>query len=78
MDNLILSRQTEKETKVSTQISFAIKRLSRFVKPVVFAVVYAVFIAMSIQNDNLFIKEMLLCGGIISILYFIHLLSQKQ
>ena len=78
MIDLILNKQRNKERKISTLMLSIDKRQLRFVKPILLAVVYLVFIVMSFQNEKLFLKEMLVSGGIMAVLYFVHVLSQKE
>lgn len=78
MSDLILNKQRKKEAKITTRVPSISKAQLRLIKTILFAFVYLVFLILSIQNNQLFLKEILVSGGIIAVLYFVHVLSQKQ
>lgn len=78
MSDFILKKQKKNTVKVTGRIPSISKKLSKFVKPFLASIVYGIFVMMSIKSDNLFLTELLVSGSIIAMLYFVHLMSQKQ
>ncbi|WP_298892582.1 hypothetical protein [uncultured Psychroserpens sp.] len=78
MSDLILNKQRKKEIKVTGSLVLVAKKLLKFIKPLVMAAIYAVTIRASLECNNLFLSELLVSGAIMAMLYFVHVLSQKQ
>jgi hypothetical protein len=78
MSDLIFDKQRNEESNLTTRMPSITRKQLRFVKPAMLSIVYAGFITLSLKNDNLFLTEMLVSGGIIAIVYFVHLLSQND
>ena len=53
------------------------KTLVLVLKLMLFISALSVLIFMSMRNDNLMLSELLLSGGILSLVFFIHILSNR-
>ncbi|MCD2257664.1 hypothetical protein [Psychroserpens luteolus] len=78
MSDLILSKQRKKETKVAGSLVLVVKKLLKFIKPMAMVATYVVIIRASLKYNSLFLSELLVSGAIMAMLYFVHVLSQKQ
>ncbi|WP_298754889.1 hypothetical protein [uncultured Psychroserpens sp.] len=78
MSDLILNKQRKKETKITGSLVLVAKKLLKFIKPMATAAIYVVIIRLSLNYNNLFLSELLVSGAIMAMLYFVHVLSQKQ
>lgn len=73
-------RKKEERTSQAQAVSFVKptrKELSIVLKVVLFIAAFSGFIFMSINSDNLMLTEILLSGGISSIIFLIHILSNR-
>jgi predicted membrane channel-forming protein YqfA (hemolysin III family) len=79
MSAFVISNQTESKEKVNT-VSFTrskTNQLTHGLKIVLFIVVFSALIVMSLRSNNLMLSELLVSGGILGLLFSMHLLSQK-
>lgn len=73
-------RKKEERTSEATTVSFVKptrKELSLVLKIVFFIAAFFGLIFMSISSDNLMLTEILVSGGILSIVFLIHILSKR-
>lgn len=73
-------RKNEERTSNSKSFSFeqvTKKELSIALKLVAFFAAFLGLIYLSVNSDNLMLSEILVVGGIASILFFIHILSNR-
>lgn len=78
MSDLTLKKEsTHKVGKVILKNSTK-KRQLVFIKPFLMLMVLITFIILSLENDSLFLKEILVSGGILFLVFIIHLISKTE
>lgn len=74
-------RKNEQETSKANVFSIdkaAKKEIILIVKLLTFIAAFAGLIFMSVSSNNLFLTEILVGGGILSLIFFIHIMSNRQ
>ncbi|WP_040247595.1 hypothetical protein [Psychroserpens mesophilus] len=78
MNDLILNKQRNQSLKrEALDKSIKRKRLI-LIKPLLMLAVLSTFIILSIKNNNLFLSELLISGGILMLIFIVYLFSQKE
>lgn len=77
MSDFILKKQRRKENKATLLTPALAKQQLGLIKLVFLVMVYGAFIYISTQNDDLFLSELLISGGIIVMLLILHFLSNN-
>jgi len=79
MIDFVISKK-EKRTSEAKTISFVKptrKELNLALRIIAFAVVFIGLVFMSMSSNNLMLKEILVSGGILSLVFLIHILSNR-
>jgi len=80
MSDFIIRKNQQKTSKANV---FSIgnaekKEILLIIKVLTFIAAFAGLIYMSVSSNNLYLSEILVGGGIVSILFFIHIMSKQQ
>lgn len=79
MSDFVIPKKDEQnsETKTVSFVKPTRKELSVILKIIVFIAAFSGLIFLSISSNNLMLKEILVSGGILSLIFLIHLLSNR-
>ena len=79
MSDFVIKKKEEREHKYKSFLIEHVtkKKLSIAIKLVVFFSTFLGLIYLSISRDNLLLSEILTVGGILSMVFFIHLVSEQ-
>lgn len=76
MSDFILDKQEKREAKTSASTKTSAQKGQIFVKPLLVLIALLGFIVMSLNNNNLFLTELLISGGIIFIVALVYVITQ--
>ncbi len=79
MSDFVISKQGQAKTKEKQMSlrSVIIKQHITTLKLLLLLGSYGAFVYLSVSNNNLFLKELLVVGGILSLIFIVHLFSNK-
>jgi len=79
MSDFVIHKKEEivRNTKTVLVVKPIRKILGLVLKLMLFISALSVLIFISMRNDNLMLSELLLSGGILSLVFFIHILSNR-
>ncbi|WP_400080980.1 hypothetical protein [Winogradskyella sp. R77965] len=79
MSDFVIRKKEERmsEAKTVSLVKSTRKELSVFFKIVLVIAGFSGLVLMSLSNDNLMLEEILLSGGILSIVFLIHIISNR-
>lgn len=78
MSDFILNKQKEQKTNVRTSLPSVSKKQTTLMKMALLFLVFAVFITLSVLNNQLFLTELIVSASIVGLVCFIHLRSQVE
>lgn len=77
-DFVILKKEeSTSEAKAVSFVKLTSKELSFVLKVILFVTVFSGLIFMPMSSDNLMLEELLVSGGISSLVFLIHILSNR-
>ena len=79
MNDFVIRNKEERssESQTVSVVKLTRKELSLFIKIIAFVSAFSGLIFMSIRSNNLMLNEILVSGGILSIVFLIHILSNR-
>lgn len=78
MNDLILNKQRNQSLKREALDKSNKRKRLILIKPLLMLAVLSTFIILSIKNNNLFLSELLISGGILMLIFIVYLFSQKE
>ncbi len=79
MSDFVIRKKEQRTSKVKTLSSVKLtrKEFGFVLKTVLFIAAFSGLIYMLISSNNLMLNEILVSGGILSLVFFIHILSNR-